>query len=85
MKQEISKQREAELTEAILRFLAEQSDTVTLEKIVEWWIARQPVHININAVTRAVNRLSEQGLLEWSGEGKSRRYQLKRCGPDDKQ
>jgi Fe2+ or Zn2+ uptake regulation protein len=77
MNRKTSEEREAELTGAIMTFLADQPQAVTLEKIIEWWIARRPVHVDINAVARAVNQLTEQGLLKGDGEGQSRRYRLK--------
>lgn len=77
MNRKTGQQREAELPDAIMRFLAEQHQAISLEKIVEWWIARQPVSVDIKAVARAVHKLTEQDLLEGSGEGRARRYQLK--------
>jgi len=81
MNRKSPEQYEAALTEAILRFLAEQPQAATLEKISEWWLARQPIHIDIHAVARAVQLLTEQGVLEGLGEGPSRRYQLRNPKP----
>ncbi|HEX8150638.1 MAG TPA: winged helix DNA-binding protein [Pyrinomonadaceae bacterium] len=69
--------RDKELAKEILNFLAERSRPVPLEEVAEWWIVR-PLRVDLNVVARAVQRLTEKGLLEAVGEGRSRLYQLKR-------
>lgn len=69
--------RDKELAKEILDFLAERSRPVPLEEVAEWWVGR-PLRVDLNVVARVVQQLTERGLLEGIGEGRSRLYQLKR-------
>jgi Fe2+ or Zn2+ uptake regulation protein len=54
-----------EVEQAVLEYLRMQPEAGdTLEGIASWWIARQRVQIGVQAVARALNRLTERGLIE---------------------
>jgi Fe2+ or Zn2+ uptake regulation protein len=36
----------------------------TLDAIAEWWVMRRIVHVEVEAVARALARLTEAGLVE---------------------
>lgn len=69
---------EEELAEVVLQYLAEHPHAMdTLKGIAEWWIMRQQVRVNVNALARVLRQLTERGLLEEIGTGESARYRLK--------
>jgi Fe2+ or Zn2+ uptake regulation protein len=71
-------QHDEELAEAILQYLAEHPHAMdTLEGIAEWWLMRQQVRVQVNALARVLRQLTEQGFLEAIGSGEDTRYRLK--------
>jgi hypothetical protein len=78
MERKPPEQHDTELAKAIMIYLAEQARPVPLEEIAAWWLTRRPLRVDVNVVARAVRKLTEEGLLEGVGEGRSRRYQMKR-------
>jgi hypothetical protein len=65
----------AEVTEAILGYLAEYPHAMdTAEGIADWWLMRQQVRVHVTVLMRVLHRLTEQGLLEEIGTGEQRRY-----------
>jgi len=72
------RQREKELAEAILEYLAEYPQASdTLEGIAEWWIMRQQVRVEIETLVKVLRLLTKSGLLEKTGEGDKALYHLK--------
>lgn len=74
-----------ELAEAILAYLAEHPQAMdSVEGIAQWWIPRQQIYVNVTTLMRALQGLTEKGLLEeFAGKG-HRLYRLKDpaiCGP----
>ncbi len=70
-----------EVAQVILAYLAEHPQAMdSVEGIAHWWIMRQQVRVNATTVTRVLQGLTEQGLVEEVGEGERRRYRLKRKG-----
>jgi hypothetical protein len=51
--------------------------TDTLEGIAEWWVMRQKIRADLEALTKVLRNLTDQGLLERIGSGESARYRLK--------
>ena len=49
----------------------------TLEGIAEWWIARQRVRVNVAAVARVLERLTEGGAVEVVSANGHRLYRRK--------
>lgn len=72
-------QRDEEVAQAVLRYLAEHPEAMdTLDGIAEWWLMRQQVRVSVTTLARVLRRLTESGVLEETGTGQSRRYRLKR-------
>lgn len=46
--------------------------------VTEWWVMRQQVRAQVEAVGRALDRLVSSGVLEEIGTGDQRLYRLKR-------
>lgn len=68
---------EEELTDAVLKYLAENpraSDT--LEGIAEWWIMRQRVRAEVKTLAKVLHRLTKTGRLEKIGKGDRALYHL---------
>ena len=69
---------ESDLAQAVLAYLAEHPRGMdTLEGIAEWWIMRGQVRVDVEALGRALNQLTERGVLEKIGSGEYARYHLK--------
>jgi hypothetical protein len=67
------------LMDALTAYLAEcPNATDTRLGITEWWVMRQQVRAQIEAVGRALDRLVASDVLEEIGSGDERRYRLKR-------
>ena len=67
-------QMQAELL-AYMRENAAAADT--LEAIAEWWVMRRVVHVEVEAVARALARLADAGLVEVVKSAGQPRYRLK--------
>jgi hypothetical protein len=66
---------ESELREAVLRYLDEHPEAMdTLEGIAAWWIMRDQVRVEVTAVSRVLQRLTGEGLLEAIEAGGVTRY-----------
>jgi hypothetical protein len=71
------KQRERELAQIVTAYLNEHPDGMdSLEGIAEWWITRQKIREDVEALAEALRILTEQGVLEQVGSGDSARYRL---------
>ena len=69
---------EPELEEAIRLYLAEHPEAMdTIEGIAEWWLMRQRIRVELEALMRVLSRLTCEGVVERIGEGESARYRLK--------
>lgn len=67
------------LMDAVTAYLAEcPNATDTKVGVTEWWLMRQRVRVQVEAVGRALDRLVASGVLEAVGSGEQRRYRLKR-------
>ena len=63
---------------AILGYLEEHPHGMdTLEGIAEWWIARQQIRVNVTAVARVLERLTEGGAVEVVSANGHRLYRRK--------
>ena len=63
---------------AILGYLEEHPHGMdTLEGIAEWWIARQRIRVNVAAVARVLERLTEGGAVEVVSANGHRLYRRK--------
>jgi hypothetical protein len=66
-----------ELSEAIRRYLAEHPFAMdTLDGIAEWWVMRDQVRTDVEAVARVLDHLVRNGELEQLGSPDSPRYRL---------
>jgi len=82
---DLSKQRvsdlwiETDLADAVMEYVTEHPQAMdTIEGIAEWWIMRRQVRVNVEALQRALNQLTEKGLLESTKSGESIRYHRKK-------
>jgi hypothetical protein len=65
--------------DAVTSYLAECPNAMDTKRgVTEWWVMRQQVRIQVEAVARALDRLVASGLLEVIGSGEQRLYRLKR-------
>jgi len=72
---------ESKVAQAILSYLAEHPQAMdTLDGIAEWWLIRQQIRVEIEAVAGAIRQLIEQGLLVEIQSGDTRCYRLKDPG-----
>ena len=63
---------------AVLAYLSECPNAMdTATGVTEWWLPRQQVRVQVEAVTRVLNLLVQRGDLE-AIEGDQQRYRLKR-------
>jgi hypothetical protein len=73
-----AQQDEAELAEAILEYLSEYPHAMdTLEGIAEWWVMREQVRVEVDALVRVLQQLTKDGLLEEIGPDDNPRYRLR--------
>jgi hypothetical protein len=73
--------REPELELAVRRYLAEHPQAMdTTEGIAEWWLMRERIRVDLEALTRILVRLTDEGVLERIGAGAEARYRLKGSG-----
>ena len=70
--------REPELESAVRRYLAEHPEAMdTIEGIAEWWLMRERMRVDLEALNRTLGRLTDEGVLERLGAGDEARYRLK--------
>lgn len=71
-------QAESGLAAAVMEYLAEHPQAMdTIEGIAGWWITQEP-HVDLQVLSRVLNRLRAEGILEAEGEGTQTRYRLRR-------
>jgi hypothetical protein len=67
-----------QLAEALLAYLSECPNAEdTAAGVTEWWLMRQRVRVQVEAVAKVLSTLVERGVLEETGSGDQRRYRLK--------
>ena len=49
----------------------------TAEGIAEWWLMRQRVRIDLDALARTLRRLTDEGVVEQVGFGNDARFRLR--------
>jgi len=70
--------RELVLRELVLRYLAENPGAMdTLEGIAEWWVMREQLRVDLQRLSRVLDDLTRQGILEETGLGSDRVYRLR--------
>lgn len=63
----------------VLAYLAEHPDAMdTLNGIAEWWLERQRIRVDVDALSRVIRRLVERGALQEVGVGGDPLYRLTR-------
>jgi hypothetical protein len=66
------------MEEAVRHYLAEHPQAMdTTGGIAEWWLMRQRIRVDLEALARALRRLTDQGVLEQVGSGDDALYRLK--------
>jgi hypothetical protein len=74
--------REEALAQLILGYLAECPQSMdTLEGIAEWWVMRQRIRLEVQAVSKALEQLVAQGVLEEFSNQGNQYYRLKEAVP----
>ena len=69
---------ESEMENAIRQYLAEHPGAMdTTEGIAEWWLMRQRVRIDLDALARTLRRLTDEGVVEQVGFGNDARFRLR--------
>jgi hypothetical protein len=69
---------ERDLYRAVLEYLSKNPDAMdTLEGIAEWWVMRQRIHIGVTNLSRVLDQLVEDGLVEDIGPMERPRYRLR--------
>jgi Fe2+ or Zn2+ uptake regulation protein len=67
-----------ELEAAVRHYLAEHPEAMdTAEGIAEWWLMQERIRVDVEALIRTLQRLTDQGVLEKIGIGDGARYRLK--------
>jgi hypothetical protein len=76
-----SDERERTLHDELLSYLREHPQAMdSLEGIVEWWLPRQRIRVEVERVARALAALTRAGVVEQVLEGERLLYRL-RGGP----
>lgn len=66
-----------DLAELVLGYLREHPHAMdTLSGIAHWWVLRQQIRVDLENLQRALDLLTERGVLEGVGSGEMRRYRL---------
>ena len=67
----------------VLAYLAEHPHAMdSLAGIAEWWVHRQRIRVEVDALSRAVRRLVERGALQEVAVADGPLYRLVRGGTD---
>jgi hypothetical protein len=75
------KQQERELSELVLDYLNEHPNGMdTLQGIAEWWIPRQQLRVDVDRLARALQDLTNKGVLEQIGSESNAFYRLRKKG-----
>ena len=72
-------QNDAEISEAILGYLAENPLAMdTLDAIAEWWLMRQQVRTSVQTLERVLREMTRSGVIATIEAPGAPRYRLKR-------
>jgi hypothetical protein len=76
---QLDEQNEAELSRAILLYLEEHPQAQdTLEGIASFWVMRQKVREDVEAVAIVLSKLTKSGQLEEIRQGQSLQYRRRK-------
>ena len=79
LNRQLDQQKEAELSRAILLYLEEHPQAQdTVEGIASFWVMRQKVREDVEAVAMVLSKLTKSGQLEEIRQGKCFQYRLKK-------
>ena len=68
-----------EIANAVRAYLTEHPQAMdTVEGIAHWWLMRQHVRVQVEALSRVLHAMAEAGVLDELGTGDQRRYRLRR-------
>jgi DNA-binding MarR family transcriptional regulator len=74
-----TKRREAELAHAVMSYLAEHPQAMdSAQGIAEWWVMREQLQVDVQALVRVLQRLVDEGLIEKVGSPNGPLYRLNR-------
>jgi hypothetical protein len=74
-----AKQREAELAQAVMLYLAEHPHAMdSAHGIAEWWVMRDQVQVDLEALGRVLGQLMDKGLIEKVDSANGPLYRLSR-------
>ena len=63
----------------MIGYLAEHPQAMdTVQGIAEWWVARQQVQVDVEALARVLQRLVDEGLIEKVDSANGPLYRLSR-------
>lgn len=66
-----------DLESAVLAYLTEHPRAMdTLGGIAQWWVERQRIRVEVTALSSALSRLVERGVLQKVGVGENPLYRL---------
>jgi len=75
---EPSAAQQAEITEFVMSYFARHPRAMdTAAGVLEWWMPKDRVRIDVATMKRILDRLTEHGLLERIGSGEYAHYRLK--------
>ena len=70
---------EFELGQAVMSYLEEHPEAMdTRDGIAEWWLARHEARVELRRLSRVLEKLAAEGILETEGDGENTRYHLRR-------
>ncbi len=71
--------RQAELARAVMRYLDEHPQAMdNVQGIAEWWVMRQQVRVDVDALVGALRQLVDEGVLEEMDSTEGPLYRLHR-------
>lgn len=75
---EPSAAQQAEITEFVMSYFARHPRAMdTAAGVLEWWMPKDAVRIDVATMKRILDRLTDHGLLERIGSGEYAHYRLK--------
>jgi hypothetical protein len=79
LNRQLAQEKEAELSRAILLYLEEHPQAQdTVEGIASFWVMRQKVREDVEAVAMVLRKLTDSGQLEEIKQGKCFHYRRKK-------
>lgn len=75
---EPSDAQEAEITEFVMNYFARNPRAMdTAAGVLEWWMPEGRIRVDVKTMKRALDRLTDHGLLDRIGAGEYAHYRLK--------